>query len=722
VSILVNHPHAWILLGLLGVAAALIVWFYSRTSALVGRGLAISLTVLRSVAVALLFIVLLEPILALSRTVSERPVVAVLIDASRSMSIRDAAGGEARGREAFSLLNEVVLPRVARDADVVAYAFADDVRELRAGRASVEEPPTFDGPVTDVGQAMATLERELSDRNLAAVVLATDGAANRGASPYDAGLALGVPVFTLGVGRVEPPADIAIREAVTNRISYSGESLPVRVVVSSAGFRGAETVVEITEGGGVLDRSVIGLSGSGEEVEITFRVTPSTEGVHRYTVSVPEAPGELTTANNTRVVATTTLKGKIRALVVAPRPSWEFAFVARELRSDSSVDVDAVAFLEGAPAAGEPAMPGSREELYRYDLVVLVEPERSPEGLRPEWLSGFVEERGGGLLLLGSPGAVGRGELDALSPVVIRDGVSLRLGELRVSLTGDGESAPTTRLVSDRYENLEIWRSLPPVWASTRGAWAARPDARVLVAAEGTEDAEVPVIITRRLGGGSVMAIAASGIWRWKMAGPSEVDVYDLLIANAARWLTARGELSRVAVTTDKDVYAAGEPVRFSAQVYGQDYRLSRDASVTVEAARGEGAAPVGSVALAPEGDFYRGELPAPAPGRYTYRADGTVRGEEVGSAEGEFTVEEFSLEDSEVRRRAALLTRLSEETGGGYYSPETVGEMPGEVELEWTRGIVAREFELWNSPWLLVGFVGLVSLEWALRRRKGLP
>ena len=84
--------------------------------------------------------------------------------------------------------------------------------------------------------------------------------------------------------------------------------------------------------------------------------------------------------------------------------------------------------------------------------------------------------------------------------------------------------------------------------------------------------------------------------------------------------------------------------------------------------------------------------------------------------------LKEFSLEDSEVRRRSALLTRLGEESGGGYYPPETVDEFPGVVGLEWSRRTIEREFEIWNSPWLLVGFVGLVSLEWTLRRRKGLP
>ncbi len=381
-----------------------------------------------------------------------------------------------------------------------------------------------------------------------------------------------------------------------------------------------------------------------------------------------------------------------------------------------------MALREGAVDGSDSALPRSREELYGYDLVVLVEPGRSPDLVPPAWVADFVQERGGGLLLLGLPGSVGLSGLDALSPVVLQGDASTTLRELRVALTAAGEVAPTTRLVSDRHANIEIWKSLPPVWIAAEAAWAARPDGRVLAAARAAESAEIPVVVTRRLGAGNVMAVLASGIWRWKMAGPEELDVYDRFIANTARWLTARGELERVAVTTDKDVYAAGEPVRFSAQVYGEDYRLSRDATVTVEASRGEGAAPVGSVVLGSDGDFYRGELPAPAPGRYTYHAEGTVGGEEVGSASGEFTIEEFSLEDSEVRRRTALLTRLGEETGGGYYSPQTMDELPEEVELEWTRRTVAREFEIWNSPWLLVGFVGLVSIEWTLRRRKGLP
>ena len=61
-------------------------------------------------------------------------------------------------------------------------------------------------------------------------------------------------------------------------------------------------------------------------------------------------------------------------------------------------------------------------------------------------------------------------------------------------------------------------------------------------------------------------------------------------------------------------------------------------------------------------------------------------------------------------------------DTGGGYYTAETADRFPESMPLEWSRKVSLSETELWNSPWLLLAFVGLISAEWALRRFKGLP
>ena len=721
-TILFNQTHAWVFLLLGAVAVVSVVWFYRRVPPAAGR-LKPLLIALRSAGLVLLCVALLEPVLAFRRTVTDRPVVGLLLDVSRSMAVRDGTGGARRGDEAVSLLNELMLPRVARDAELVALAFSSGSRELDVDRGILARSPVFDGGVTDIAQGFEALGDLLSGRNLGSVVIATDGADNRGAGPYDAARALGVPVFVLGVGSPEAGTDIAIEDAVTNRISYAGESVPIEVTVSSAGFAGAETVVELSEGGSTLDSKQIDLSGTGEEVRVTFRVTPSTPGVHRYSVSVPPAAGELSTANNSRVVVTTAMKGKIRVLLLAGRPSWDFAFLSRELAADRNVDVESVVRKSGSPiSAVDGSPPGSRAELFDYDLVVLFEPDWSDPLVSPEWLRAFARDRGGGLLFVGIPRERPPDDVAAILPFVFDADLSSSFRDVRVRLTEEGESAPATRVAADRFVNVDVWKALPPVRTFTSSAWSARADASVLVEGHGAEGGTVPIVAGVRVGAGNVMAILADGIWRWKMAGDAGVDVYDRFVTNAARWLTARGELERVVVTPDKDVYQAGEDIGFSAQVYGSDYRLATDALVRVSVASGEAAAPVATIDLEAAGDYYRGSVPHLPPGPYVLRATASLGGEDVGTAAGEFIVERFSLEDSETRRRSALLRRIADETGGGYYTPETLDGFPEDVPMAWTERTTKREFELWNSPWLLLGFVGLMAGEWALRRKQGLP
>ncbi len=722
-SFLVNHSNSWVFVALLVGAVVAAVWFYRRVPPAVGRRLRRALVALRVAAFAIVIIILLEPVIRLTRTVSERPVVAVLLDVSRSMAIADGTGGARRGDEAVALLNEVIIPRIARDADVEVHAFSSGVEPLVTSGRSIEEIPSFEGDATDIAGALSVLRRSFSERNLGAVVLATDGAANRGGSLHEAGLALGVPVYALGMGSTEEALDISVRDPLTNRISYAGEAIPIEARIASTGFAGTQTTVELREDGVLIDSSPVDLSGLGEEALVSFRTVPSSPGIHRYSITVPPAPGELSTANNSRVVSTNTFKGRIRVLLVAPRPSWEYAFLKRALSSDRNVDLKSAVAREGSLAHRLEGLPQAAEELFGYDLIILVDADWAAPLISEEWLSRFVRERGGGLLLMGLPPSDGMtGGVAELAPVVLMPVAASALRETRVRLTGLGEAASTTRVTRDRFENAAVWESLPPLWTAASPWWVARPDAAVLVVGGGEEGSDVPVYVSSRSGAGNVLAFLADGIWRWRMAGPEDVDVLDQIVTSAARWLTARGELERVAVTTDKDVYAAGEEIRFSAQVYRSDYRLARDASVSVSVSREEGAAPIETAVLVGDGDFYRAVVGPAAPGSYVFRGLGRIGSEEVGEASGEFVVEEFSLEDAEIRRRPALIRRLASESGGRYLSPETLDDLPDSVPLERRRTSIEREFELWNSPWPLLAFVGLLSVEWTLRRRKGLP
>lgn len=721
-NVLLDLSSSWVFLALALIGLAAAVFFYRRVPPTVSVPVRALLVVLRSTAVALLCVVLAEPVLSLSRTVTDRPVIAVLIDSSRSMSIEDGTNGARRGDEAMTLVNEIVLPRLGHDADIVAYSFSSSVSPLGVERRVVEAPGAFDGRVTDAASALAHVGEELSGRNLQAIVMATDGASNVGGSMYEAGTALGVPVFTLGVGSATPAADVAVREVRTNRISYEGESVPVEVRVSSVGYEGAETVVELREGDVLIDSRTVLLSGTGEESLVAFSVVPDGPGLHRYTASIPAAPGELTKSNNSRVAATTSFKGKLKVLLAAERPGWDYAFLKRHFEADRNVELAAHVVLGDASSAGAGALAAALDDPSDYDLVVIVGEAWDKPPLDAARLAEFVTSRGGGLMLVGTPAAAAEGPLADVLPVSFTGGdgtaVPGAVVESRLELTPAGESSATVRLVSERAPNALLWSSLPPVWVVSSGVEVRAGESELV----SSVSPRAPVVVSGRSGRGSVMVVAAEGLWRWKMRASEDDDSYDRFVSGAARWLTARGELRRVVAQTDRDVYSAGEVVGVTAQAYGEDYRPRADAAVTVRLSRARGAAPVADIPMVAEGDTYTASLGSLEAGEYFFDVEASVSGERIGEDEGEFVVERFSLEDAETRMRPALLQRLADDTGGAFCCPATLDALPEGVPMSWTSRRLDREIELWNSPWMLLAAVGLLSVEWALRRRKGLP
>ena len=64
---------------------------------------------------------------------------------------------------------------------------------------------------------------------------------------------------------------------------------------------------------------------------------------------------------------------------------------------------------------------------------------------------------------------------------------------------------------------------------------------------------------------------------------------------------------------------------------------------------------------------------------------------------------------------------RIAEETGGRFYTPESVAALPEDLQYTGAGVTVVEEKDLWDMPALLGLIVLLVGVEWALRRQWGL-
>jgi hypothetical protein len=187
------------------------------------------------------------------------------------------------------------------------------------------------------------------------------------------------------------------------------------------------------------------------------------------------------------------------------------------------------------------------------------------------------------------------------------------------------------------------------------------------------------------------------------------------------RWLVD-GVPDQVELTSSPDQVEAGEPVTLIAEVSDPGFLEVNDAAVTAHVTGPKGE--VIDVPLQWTGERngeYRGSFKAPDQGMYGVQVEATRAGKPVGTGSTEVRATPSDAEYFDATMHAPRLKRIAEETGGRFYTTDTVSGMP--EDLRYTgRGVTTiEERELWHMPIVLMLLVGLVCAEWAYRRAVGL-
>ena len=206
--------------------AALATFAYRRVGALSGRQRLI-LTTLRALALAFISLCLLRPMVRVTPADRVGGTVAILIDQSRSMALRDA-GGLSRLERAGAISRQLQ-PLLAARWKVETWLFGDGLHDAH----DVALSPTANRSdlATDLSAAVA----RLAPHGLSGLVVLTDGARTDTADLGALGRQLGVPVVAIGIGRADA-ADIAIRSVATGESSLDASLVDLVVGLDARGL------------------------------------------------------------------------------------------------------------------------------------------------------------------------------------------------------------------------------------------------------------------------------------------------------------------------------------------------------------------------------------------------------------------------------------------------------------------------------------------------------
>jgi uncharacterized membrane protein len=706
-----------------------------------------ALTGLRVGILLLILFCLFRPALVLSTVVPQRSFVGVLLDDSRSMQIADL---DEKARGAF--IQETFGPEGSDLARALSDKFL--IRFFRfsdsADRVSDPAGLAFAGTRTDLGRALERSLAELSNVPLAGMVVLSDGADNSTEAVSDTLLDLQarkVPVHTVGLGRERFTRDIEVTRIEAPRTVLEGSALVVDVTLSQRGFDGENVRLDVEDDGRIVSSKDVTLSGEAETETVRVHFTVAEPGARVFRFKVAVAEGEMVAQNNAREQLIEVEKRREKILYFEGEPRFELKFIRRAIAEDENLqlvclqrtaegkylrlDVDHAEEL----ASG---FPKTREELFRYRAIVLGSIEASHfthDQLR--MMADFVSQRGGGLLALGgrlslSEGGYSGTPIDEVLPVVLEpveispeaeeEAAPGSFAALAIQPTPFGNTHPVTQFGADAAASAVRFDTLPPL-STLNDVRSVKPGATILLEGSGDGVTGQPVLAFQRYGRGKAIALTVSDSWQWQMHHdvPLEDLTHELFWRRLLRWLVSYVP-DPVAVSTDRSRYAPGQSVTLIAEVDDDRFLKVNNARVlaTVRTPEGDSVEVPLEWTVDKDGE-YRGSFLAEEKGIYEVSAEAERDGAILGTANVYFEAEGLDDEYFQAEMRAPLLQRIADETGGRFYRPETVAELPEDMSYTEGGATVRERRDLWDMPAVFLLMIGLASAEWSYRKYRGL-
>src|SRR5262249_48248150 len=160
-------------------------------------------------------------------------------------------------------------------------------------------------------------EARYANRNVGAVVVASDGLYNSGSNPLYFSGTLKAPVYTIALGDTNAQKDLLIGEIRYNKTAFLNNTFPVEVTVKRRQLGGTSTVLTVKEDSASLFSKQFTVTGNKFQQVIPVYLDAKKKGIHHYEVAIQPVAGEVTTANNRKDIYVEVEETKRKVLIVA---------------------------------------------------------------------------------------------------------------------------------------------------------------------------------------------------------------------------------------------------------------------------------------------------------------------------------------------------------------------------------------------------------------------
>ncbi|HEY0667547.1 MAG TPA: hypothetical protein VGD22_05175 [Sphingobacteriaceae bacterium] len=671
----------------LGIGYAFLLY---RSSAHLSGNLRKILFAFRTIVVTIIAFLLFAPLVKTTSTSVEKPVIILAQDNSASIALAEPKNFNP---PTYSQQYKNLEKSLGKDYEIRAFSFGDAVSDGLKFK--------YNARLTNITSLFHQIVDKFANRNIGAIIVASDGIYNRGGNPLYEIQEIKAPVYTVALGDTIPKKDLIIANVNYNSIAYLDNQFQVDVSLEAFLSKGINTVVKISDKSGVVSSKTVNITSDEYRQSIPFTLTAKTKGIQKYTISVSAVSGELSRQNNTQIIYVEVIDGRKKVMIMANSPHPDITALKQSIEVNKNYEVRVV-LAENA----------QQSDMAKADMIILHQvPSLTNSG---QALLKQLETKP--LFFI----------LGAQTNIQTFTGIQPVLG---ITSSGATQEA-IAHIRKDFYaftlsdQTISKLSNFAPLLAPF-GNYAAKGNTSVLLDQQiGKVTTNMPLMLFGEGNEKRIAVLAGEGIWRWRLEEFQESGTHDAvneLISKTLQYLSAGDDKRKFRAYASKNSFDENEQIILNAELYNDAYELvnTPDARVSLKNNSGKNYSYVFSKT---ENAYVlnAGILPA---GEYRFNAVAQL-GSTKHTAGGQFIISGQAEEFRQTTANHQLLFSLANQSGGKMIYPDQLNQLPDLIKANENIKTIAYEDrkyeELIDLKLIFFLALGLLSAEWFLRKRNG--
>jgi len=673
-----NYPWYYTLLCLVaGFVFSGILYFRDKQNAERSKALLYSLATMRFVAIGLIALLLLDIFVKRLVNETEKPIIIFAQDNSSSVIA---------GKDSLNIKIEYTkaIADLASDIkgtyDVKSYQFDSESKP--------SETFDFKGKETDISKLFSDIENNYANKNIGAIILATDGIYNKGTNPLYSISKINTPIYTIALGDTIPLKDVWIQNINHNQVAYLGNSFPVEVAINAIDLKDKSITVSISNNNKVLKTETVNINSTSFSTTLNYLLDADKPGIQKYTVSISTLSDDKNKQNNSQSFIIDVIDNREKVLILANAPHPDIAALEQSISASQTYEVEVALMNEFT------------KPLKPYALVIIHQATNVPQRIN--------------------------NELQANNQSVFYIGTNTSnnktlFGSKTNDVEGVYQKAFSLFNLSDELKNYI--KNFPAVSCPFKSGAASNGSNSLITQKIGVVETEDPLFSFTEINGIKSANFLGDGIWKWRMRDFSDHNNHNLfneLISKTIQYLSVKADKSFFRVFTKK-IINENEAIEFTAEVYNQSYELVTEPDVTLILKDNKNK--TYNYTFNKKQTMYSlsaGQFPA---GEYTYEAK-VKYGDKLYTKSGIVIIKEIISEKINTVANHQLLYQMAKQSGGKLYYKNQLEQLQKDIlSSDSIKSITYSHKELTdlvNLKWLFFMILAFLSTEWFLRKYNG--